>query len=650
MSELLDQTLWRPPERLTPSAWAEAHRTLTRQESGRFGAWRNDATPYSMGIMDLAASPGVTELVIRKAAQIGASEAVRNVIGWSASLSPDPMLLVLPSEETGRKIVSQRILPLFLNTPALARLSTDSAHDLQRRSVVLANGFRLTLGWSGSAASLASDPCRRVVLDEVDKYADWSGVEGSPIDLARVRTQSYGSDRLVVAISTPTTRDGYISALFDASDVKLYYWCACTTCDHWQRLSWPQVRWEAAEDADALRLAATLRPGLVWYECEKCRGKLYEPDRRRMVRKGVWATEAAAARLGFAAVARGVGGGGVVRSDWPPGSRVAVQISALYCLWVGLHETAAEFLRSKGSPQKMLTFTTQWLGEPFETVSAAVAPGAFDERSRAAGVLPGGHVPQWAQILIATADVQQDRIYWVVRAWAHGFRSARVSHGMTATFDDLLRLTLGAAFPVMGGSTSLRVDKLGIDCGFRRDDVFRVVLSNPAQIVALRGETEHRPGTMPIRIRRGTYRAPGDATADQPVWVHRIDTDYYKDQLASAIAQTIADVNPQTGEVLGQVPLWSLNAENDPDYNRQLASERKVLVRKGKAQAWKWEKVTAGAANHYLDCENYQRAMADIVRLETFPPPQFRPPTPVSHRPPAPRQTVQRNKFRRNYG
>jgi phage terminase large subunit GpA-like protein len=186
-----ERAAWRPAERLLPAAWAERWRVLTRAQSARPGRWRNANAPYLAGLMDLCTRRGVEEITICKAAQVGVSEALRNLIGYMAHQQPDPLLLVLPDEQTGRRIVAQRILPLLRDTACLRDLFTPASRDVQLRHITLANGFTLRLGWSGSAASLAADPCRVVINDEVDKFQPWSGREADPISLGYARTQTY---------------------------------------------------------------------------------------------------------------------------------------------------------------------------------------------------------------------------------------------------------------------------------------------------------------------------------------------------------------------------------------------------------------------------------------------------------------------------
>src|SRR5512146_2151750 len=118
-----ERRAWVPPRRAIPSEWAEANRVLGRGQSARTGRWRNENAPYGVGIMDACTIPGVEEITVQKAAQIGVSEFVRNVLGCFAENDPDPALITLPNKEKGEEIVSERLIPLFRDTPCLAALA-----------------------------------------------------------------------------------------------------------------------------------------------------------------------------------------------------------------------------------------------------------------------------------------------------------------------------------------------------------------------------------------------------------------------------------------------------------------------------------------------------------------------------------------------
>src|SRR6056297_2737781 len=63
----------RKKKQIKPSAWAEKHRILVKSRLP--GLWKNNVTPYLVGIMDVMARPFVREVCICKAPQTGVSEA-----------------------------------------------------------------------------------------------------------------------------------------------------------------------------------------------------------------------------------------------------------------------------------------------------------------------------------------------------------------------------------------------------------------------------------------------------------------------------------------------------------------------------------------------------------------------------------------------
>ena len=90
----------RPDPGLTVSEWADQHRWLSSRASAEPGCYRTARTPYLCEIMD-ALSPRhpAQRISFMKAAQVGATEAGNNWIGFVIHHAPGPMLAVLPTVE-----------------------------------------------------------------------------------------------------------------------------------------------------------------------------------------------------------------------------------------------------------------------------------------------------------------------------------------------------------------------------------------------------------------------------------------------------------------------------------------------------------------------------------------------------------------------
>lgn len=584
--------------------------------------------------------PGVNEIAIMKCAQAGGSEAIRNVIAHRAHQRPDPVMLVLPDEDTAKRMMKTRIHPLLSDTPPLRELRTEAAKDRTNTTAMLANGFTLRIAWAGSAASLASDPVATVVLDEVDKYKAFTGNDGSPIDLARVRTRTYEGRYLVVALSTPTTTEGYIHQLHAASDAKLRYWMPCPRCGKRFVVGLGHLRIPQHEPGKEHESAAAVEKNRsAWLECPHCAERIDEEDRPAMIRSGAWACDSAAGSADFEMLCREAGGGGIVLEGLQGASRLGFHLPIFLCLWTPLHKIASEDLRSRGTAPKRLAFITSWLAEPW--TESQIEPDEVEFTSRAAAATAEPMVvPPWTCALLATADVQADRFYYVVRAWGYGYRSQLVSYGMVFTWSDLRRATLDAKFRVLGDTQRISPMYLGIDSNFEPQRVYGYAITDPARILCLKGE--NNPTSKAIYTVRATYRPPQSNRAEiRHLWYHRLDTGHFKDRLSAAMYASVPDIDQKTGEVLGEADQWALcrtgNSDRpaDPEYVEHMTSEHKIGYRKSGRIEYRWEKVRAGVRNDWWDCEVYQWAMADIARLESLAPPSPKPP-PAEASPPRP--------------
>ncbi|WVJ71780.1 phage terminase large subunit family protein [Paracoccus marcusii] len=85
---------------------------------GRAGQYRTSRTPYMREIMDRL-SPGdpTQRIVFMKAAQVGATEAGNNWIGFVIHQAPGPMLAVQPTVDLAKRNSRQRIDPLIDESP-----------------------------------------------------------------------------------------------------------------------------------------------------------------------------------------------------------------------------------------------------------------------------------------------------------------------------------------------------------------------------------------------------------------------------------------------------------------------------------------------------------------------------------------------------
>ena len=571
---------WEVPAPLTPAQWAERYRVLSRRQSSRPGRWSSEAAPALAGLMNLATHPRVRKLSVQKAGQVGASEAFRNVVGFLADREPDPVLLVLPNESHGRGIFADRILPLFEDTPRLRELLSPSGRDTTLSQVRLTNGFTIRLGWSGSAVALAANPARLVWNDEVDKFQPWVGDESDPVSLAEIRVATYANS-IIINTSTPTTRDGLIFRLYDSATTKIAYHVPCPHCSAFAPLVFDQLKWPKLDITDKhQRAAAVVARDLACYVCKSCGAEHRDADRARMLMRGCWTTADGSWRLYV---------DGTEHGELPRDAEIGAHVWAVHSL-APKHryaQIAAEFIRSEGDPMRTMNFRNGWLGEVHEVKTATTPHDII--RTKALSAAAPHVIPAWAVMLIATADVQKDHFWYVIRAWGYELKSQLVRYGLCHTFDELYRVGLESAFPIEGRAGEVaKPSYLLIDTGGSRTSEVYDFAKQDRRIVPCKGASQkmQRPWSMSPQPNGLTLRI--------------IDTDYYKDVLHRFIN------DPDEAR-------WTPhNAVND-DYAQQLVSEHKIFDRKRHKEIW--IPVTSGRANHLWDCEVMQAAAADMANV-----------------------------------
>jgi len=198
-----------PDADLTVSQWADRHRMLSGRASAEPGRYRTARTPYMAEIMDRL-SPGdrAQRIVFMKAAQVGATEAGNNWIGFAIHQAPGPMLAVQPTVELAKRNSRQRIDPLIDESPEL-RERVKPARSRDAGNTMLSKEFAggiLIMTGANSAVGLRSTPARYIFLDEVDAYPASADDEGDPVTLAEARSLTFAHRRKVFLVSTPTIR------------------------------------------------------------------------------------------------------------------------------------------------------------------------------------------------------------------------------------------------------------------------------------------------------------------------------------------------------------------------------------------------------------------------------------------------------------
>ena len=220
-----------------------------------------------------------------KAAQVGATEAGNNWIGFAIHQAPGPMLAVQPTVELAKRNSRQRIDPLIDESPEL-RERVKPARSRDAGNTMLSKEFAggiLIMTGANSAVGLRSTPARYIFLDEVDAYPASADEEGDPVTLAEARSLTFAHRRKVLLVSTPTIRGlSRIEREYEASDQRRYF-VPCPHCGAMQWLKFERLRWQKG------------RPETAEYHCEGCDAAIAEHHKTAMLEGGEWRATATAA-------------------------------------------------------------------------------------------------------------------------------------------------------------------------------------------------------------------------------------------------------------------------------------------------------------------------------------------------------------------
>lgn len=469
-AELLRSAL-HPPPSLSVSEWADRFRVLpsTSAEPGR---WRTDRAPYLREIMDACSDPTIERVAVMKAAQVGYSEALLNVLGYFIHQDPAPILLVQISTGEAKKFSKERVQPMIDSCPVLCERvapprSRDSSNTMEAKEFP---GGHLGIVGANAPSGLRSRARRVVLFDEVDGYPYSAGAgekgEGDPVELARKRQSTFWN-RLDVIGSTPTIAD--ISRIEEAvreSDELRRYHVPCPDCGEMQPLEWGGrdvafgLKWDVDERG---------APTDVAYLCRACGSLIDERHKAKMLAGGEWRAD----------------------EPHPLPTRVAFHVSGLVSPWVSWVDLVREWLDAQGHPGKLQVFVNTRLGEVWDAQGSTVDAGPLMARREDYAPEP---VPAGVVLVTAGVDVQADRLECELVGWGVGDESwsldyLRIPGDPTtdALWRDLHRAVVERTYTHPSGAV-LRVAATAVDSGYMTQQVYRFAKDRHAlRVWAIKG-------------------------------------------------------------------------------------------------------------------------------------------------------------------
>ena len=553
----------RPPERLTVSQWAEKKRTLTG--GAMQGPWRNSVTPYLVEIMDAFSDDVIEEIIFVKPTQVGGTTAMENMIGAMVDQDPAPTMVVYPSDDLAETTAETRLVPMFKACQDIAgKFRETESKKLQLK-------FRdmfLYLTGANSPADLSSKPIRNLFLDEVDKFPGASKREADPVSLARERTKTFFNRKIFMA-STPTLKTGHIWRALERADVEKHYFVPCPHCGEYIELKFAQIKWPSKDDVPD----NAERAEMAFYVCQACAAVITDQDKGKMLEAGQWRP---------------------VRQRGGTAKSVAFWMNTLYSPFTRFSDIAREFMRSKDDPELLQNFTNSWLAEPWEDTKLKTNADMVMERQTE---VAAWELPEWTKLLTGGIDVQENCLYWTIRAWGDFMTSQNVAHGQALSMAEVERV-MNTSFSLPSGE-KMMVELALMDSGDQTDAVYEFCLINAEWVRPCKGVP-----TMQGHYRISTVDKAGSRANGMQLVL--VDGGKYKDMIA-------ARMRKPNGR-----GAWMVHKDCDLEYAEQVTAEHKITERAKGKLVQRWSLKASHAANHYLDCEVYAAAAADVLEVRSL--------------------------------
>ena len=554
----------RPVERVPVSKWAEANRVLPDSNSIP-GPWRNSVTPYLVEIMDAFSDEMVEEIIFVKPTQVGGTSAMENMLASAIAQDPAPAMCVYPSDDLAERTVESKLDPMIKSCKVLAakyRINDSKKLALKFTDMVV------YLTGANSPADLASTNIRYLFMDEVDKFPGASKKEADPVSLAKERTKTFFNRKIFMA-STPTLKTGHIWKAKEAADVEKHYFVPCPHCGAFIELKFAQIKWPSKEDV----LENADRAEMATYVCQECGCVITDQDKGKMLAAGRWKP---------------------VRQKTQHPKSVAFWMNTLYSPFTRFSDIAREFMRSKDDPELLHNFANSWLAEPWEDTKLKTNAEMVMERQTET---PEWTLPPWTKLVTGGIDVQENCLYWTIRAWGDYMTSQNISHGQALSMGEVERI-MNTELTMPNGE-KVMVNLALMDSGDQTEDVYEFCALNSDWALPCKGTT-----TMLSHYRLSTVNKAGSRANGMTLVL--VDGGKYKDQIAARMRKENG-----TGA-------WMVYQGCDLDYAEQVTAEHKITERSGGKEVQRWVLKTSHADNHYLDCEVYAAAAADVLGVRNL--------------------------------
>lgn len=401
-------SMLRPPPDIPPSVWAESNVRIPA-DNAIPGPYRIANAPYQREPMDMMIAPDCYRVTLMWGAQVGKTLTALCVQGYAIAMRPRSQMMMQPSQGDVQTWLETKFNPLIDSSPSIKRRiakprGRDGVNNQRMKSYP--GGF-LMMAWAGSPKTMRGRSAPLIVCDEVDGYEKTP--EGHPVGLLWQRSATFGDERFLMDISTPTVKGAsYIESSFEDGDQRRFY-VACPHCGEHQTLKWENVTWHGRKSTCVADAHEDLTheehfPETAVYACVACGGTWNDGERIAAIRQ-----------------AESVGAGW--KASKPFRGHASYHLWEAYSTMRKLSDIVRDYI-DKLKTDDLQTFVNVSLAEPYELQGDKANASELEQRAED---FPA-QVPMGGVYLTAGIDMQMDRLEVEVVAWGEGEESWSVDY------------------------------------------------------------------------------------------------------------------------------------------------------------------------------------------------------------------------------
>lgn len=601
------QSLFRPPDRLPLSTWAETHIKLSSEYASRASNLR--LFGWQRGIFDAFTDPYTREITLCCGTQLVKTLFIQCAMAYVMVETPGPMLIVMPTDEDAKAFSKERLDPMIRDNAVLNGVVSETHHDgTNTLKMKQFPGGSLALVGGRVPGNVARRSIRFGFYDEINKYPASVGGkdgEGDALSLGAERLATYGSRSKSIYTCSPTDPNGRITVSYKASDQRKP-WVACWRCSTWQILDFhTQVKFEHGT-------SITRRSESAYYQCVNpdCKARWSDNQRWDACNHAEWRAEAPfAGHAGF----------------W---------INHLYNPWKKMSQIVRTFLEKKDHRNQLKVFVNTNLAEVWIDKGETPNQDSLWNRREAYAFGDEAVIPQAGLFLTAAVDVQDSppRLEVEVVAWGRGRENWSIDYRIIAEqtddgeplpvtsqklWDRLKTEVLQRNYKHASGRT-LPIMVMCIDTGSKPKPVYNFALRHPRLAVSPSGLKPYTIRTVvpikgtddPLKIVSGVSKEDA-ARKRQNIRIVHIGTHCAKQEIYDSLRGVTPNVDAN-GLMLPTIDCYHFPMYTK-EYFEGLASEQRVVHDDGKVEYQK-----LNPRNEPLDLKVYNRAAAAIVGIDRF--------------------------------